>query len=174
MVITKAKYKDIENFEYQLRVKSNDLTYDTQEFSLNELILNFKKNKKHVDVKYPLNSYSMIMNNIYRFLLRHENYCSFVIKEDYSFIIGYHELKYLYRWMYKGIPLITNDNLAIYYKDLSPRTRDLFERQQVRVRVFTKDTNINNLIKHFFESPIRFPLKDESIVDIGSEIKEVE
>lgn len=168
-MITKAKYSDINQFEATLRTKNTYHMYNTREISLKDFVLKFKQNKKNVSVKYPLTSHHTVMTNIYRLLMRMQNHSCFIIKEDYSFVVGYYELKYLYRWMYKNMPLVTKDGMAYYYNDMSENFRRVFENQLLRIRVYSEDININQLITDYYSDDIvRFPMKNEEIIDLNS------
>lgn len=147
------KIEKYNTFEYMLRIQSRELKYDTKEMMLKELLAKFKTNKKYVNLKYPL-SHSLTTDNfLYGLLLRQNTTHTFVITEDWNCVIGYNELKMLYRWMYKGYPIVFDEE-EYYFSDMSYSAKEYLEKVYVRVRIYDKETNINRLLRCFFGQTI--------------------
>ena len=144
-----------DNFAYLLNIQRKDLTYDTREVKLIELVKGFKKNKKSITVGHPLSDYRLINNNIYMLLMRVQPESIFVIRDDYNFVAGYQELKFLYRWMFKGVPIITNDGCEYYYKKMPPSFKESFENQLVRIRIYSNDVPAHVFERCHYICPMR-------------------
>lgn len=144
-----ATIQETNDFEYSLGIQNSELKYETVEMQLKDLLSLFKKNKKHVVIGYPLTDYNYVNNHIYLLLLNQGAAQDFIFSQSFNFVVGYHELKYLYAWMYKGIPLI-RDEKKYYYKDFSESFRNNFESREVRVRFYEEHTNINSFLRRFY------------------------
>lgn len=144
-----------DNFQYLLNTQRRDLDFDTMDMTLVDLVTNFKRHKKNISFGCPLSDYRLINNNIYMFMMRIHPTCFFAIREDYSFVVGYQELKYLYRWMFKGEPAIKNDGTKYYYKDMPASFRSAFENQNVRVRVYSNSVSINTFQQRHYLNDIQ-------------------
>lgn len=145
----KDDYQKYHNFEYNLFSQARELRFDTKDITIKDFLNMFKKNKKNINVKYPINHNLTTNNFLNLLLLKQGTYQSFVITEDWNFVIGYNELKMLYRWMYKGYPLIRDDQ-KYYYANMAQNFKDTFENTYFRVRIYSEETNINTLIRNFF------------------------
>lgn len=144
-----ATIQETNDFEYSLGIQNSELKYNIVSMKIRDLLILFKKNKKHVVVGYPLTDYNYINNHIYLLLLNQGVAQDFIFSKSFNFVVGYHELKYLYAWMYKGIPLI-RDEKKYYYKDFSESFRNNFESREVRVRFYEEHTNINSFLRRFY------------------------
>lgn len=144
-----ATIQETRDFEYSLRVQNNELKYESHPMQIGELVKYFKSIKKYVSVGYPLTDYNYVNNHIYLLLMGQGVSSDFIISDSKNFIVGYHELKYLYAWMYKGIPLIRDDK-AYYYKDFSKSFRKNFEESCVWVRFYSESTNINSFLRRYY------------------------
>lgn len=148
-----STFKYYDDFEYRLNVKKNTLNYDTKTYKLSDFLDIFKEHKKDFNLKVPFRHQSNVNSILNLILLKQGIPFTFIIKDDYSFMIGYYELKTLYRWMRKGYILRYND-MNYKYDNLSSSMKERLENVDVRVRIYDKDTNINDLIRIYLGSNI--------------------
>lgn len=146
-----ATIENTTNFEYKLGIEAKDIgDYDTKSVCLKDLVLNFKKNKKFVSVGIPLKEHRTINNHIYLMLMGISLPAEIIYRADFQFFVGYHELKYLYRFMYKNEPII-RDGYAYYYKNFSPTFKEKFENSFIKVKIYNNSTNINSFIRRYYD-----------------------
>lgn len=146
-----ADITQVKNFEYKLRIEANDLgSSETYFTSLKNLLIAFKEHKKDISVGLPLTEYRTINNHIYMLLLDIDLPADIIMRRDFNFIIGYHELKYLYRFMFKDEPLM-RDGFAYYYKDFSKDLRERLENKKVRVKIYEEKINVNSFMRRYYD-----------------------
>lgn len=144
MSIDYEKYK---NFEYTSRIKGKELSFDTHDWSVEKLLKEFKKNKSNVIAKFDC---SISPDNVFNHLLHLKSYpYIFIFSKDWKFCVGYRELQILYRWIYKGYPIINSDGDKYYFNKLSDTLKESILSSTMRVRTYDS-ANVNTLIRRHF------------------------
>lgn len=146
--------EDYNNLAYKFRVQNNALNYDTRSMTLKEFLDTFNKNKKFLTVKYPLRHPFQIENNLMMLLIGQGLPFDFVIKSDWSMMIGYSELKAINRWVNKDYSL-RYDGVDYKYKDMPTSFKERFENSTVRIRVYETSVNINSIIRLFYGDAVQ-------------------
>lgn len=162
LILTNDIYGKYKDFDHSLCMQSQAVqSYSHTNLNLIDFLKLFKKNKRNINLKYPLSHYLTVNNFLYRIMLDHSSNYEFVITNDWNFVIGYEELKTLYRWIFKNYPLIY-DNKIFYYKNMPYRFKRMIDTTNVKVRIYNDNVNINDLIKIYFgHNTIKLGIKGE-------------